>query len=207
MQEHVSVTEMFWSIQGEGLLTGLPMRFLRLAGCNADEGFRCWSWCDTKYARGGGEEMKPETAYIRLAALPYARWVCITGGEPLLQARALRPLVEMLLESGHEIQVQTNGTLPPLAYPIHYSVSPKRLECNARIVQQADELKFVIAGEKKEEELFILEFLARYRVMDKPIILQPVDNRPEAVETCLHLVKEHVEWRVMLQQHKVMGIR
>jgi len=65
----------------------------------------------------------------------------------------------------------------------------------------------VIAGEKKEEELFILEFLARYRVMDKPVILQPVDNRPEAVETCLHLVKEHVDWRVMLQQHKVIGIR
>ncbi|MGQ9535703.1 MAG: 7-carboxy-7-deazaguanine synthase QueE [Actinomycetota bacterium] len=117
--------EIFPSFQGEGILAGVPQVFLRLAGCN----LHC-SYCDTPEARGeargcrlwGWEGILEYVANPLPAGLVLRRvtdlWgpgmhsVCLTGGEPLLQAEALMDLLPRLQEKGMVVYLETNGTLP-----------------------------------------------------------------------------------------------
>ena len=98
----MKVTEIFNSLQGEGVNSGVPMTFIRLSDCN----LRC-SYCDTKYAFDEGRDVSLDDLYERLDHT----WVCITGGEPLLQD--LDSLVAELKERRHKIEIETNGSLPP----------------------------------------------------------------------------------------------
>jgi 7-carboxy-7-deazaguanine synthase len=126
------VSELFDSLQGEGPHTGQPAAFLRLMGCN----LKC-SWCDTAYTWDHkrfklAEERRPlSTAQVfkMLADLHSPRLV-ITGGEPLLQAPALGPLLYRLgRETAMQVEVETNGTLPPpstwMFMVAQWNVSPK----------------------------------------------------------------------------------
>jgi len=99
------VAEIFRSLQGEGRSQGQITTFIRLAGCNLD----C-RWCDTRYARSGGEERTRGEILAEVHALGCRR-ICITGGEPLLQAGELLPLLEALHHEGYWIEIETNGTL------------------------------------------------------------------------------------------------
>ena len=101
----VKVVERFLSIQGEGITTGIPTYFIRLAGCN----LRC-VWCDTEYAFYGGEEAEIEVL-VNEALNSGAPRVCITGGEPLLQKGTLE-LTKKLIGVGLGVDLETNGTLP-----------------------------------------------------------------------------------------------
>jgi len=115
MGERVSlnIARIFYSVQGEGVNQGVPTTFIRFQGCNLLTG--C-IWCDTQYARGEGgvilsiEDILAET----VAAEPrtYKHWVCITGGEPLLQQKGLHELVKSLNKYGFLIEIETNGSLP-----------------------------------------------------------------------------------------------
>lgn len=123
--------EVFTSIQGEGVTIGLPSVFVRLAACN----LRC-VWCDTKYTwdwanyEPAREVMAMQVSeVIERVREAGPRNVVITGGEPLLQGRALGPLVVALKEAGLRIEVETNGTVLPEA-PLselvdQWNVSPK----------------------------------------------------------------------------------
>jgi 7-carboxy-7-deazaguanine synthase len=96
------ISETFDGIQGEGVYAGVPMSFIRLAGCN----LRC-AWCDTRYAYEDGQD-------ITVADInPQRRWVCITGGEPLLQQDELAGLILKLKHRGKLIEIETNGSIPP----------------------------------------------------------------------------------------------
>ena len=101
----MKVAEIFKSLQGEGKNQGKPCLFIRLAGCN----LHC-HWCDTGYARTGGREMSLDEILEQVwrVNLPY---VCITGGEPLLQAAELEPLLASLKKKGTAIDIETNGTI------------------------------------------------------------------------------------------------
>jgi organic radical activating enzyme len=124
------ISEIFDSIQGEGASAGAPSVFLRLATCN----LRC-TWCDTKYtwdwsAHRYEDEVRAEDVEIvaaRLAAAAERRLV-ITGGEPLLQDRALVALLASL-PAALPVEVETNGTIVPssplLARVNQWNVSPK----------------------------------------------------------------------------------
>ncbi len=99
------ISEIFRSIQGEGLSQGLITTFVRLAGCNLS----C-SWCDTPYAREGGKEVPVADVFQAVEFSSCAR-VCITGGEPLVQKEELGALVQKLDEAGYEVEIETNGTI------------------------------------------------------------------------------------------------
>ena len=101
----MKVAEIFKSLQGEGTNQGRPCLFIRLAGCN----LHC-RWCDTGYARTGGREMSLDEILEQVWRVnpPY---VCITGGEPLLQAAELEPLLASLKKKGTAIDIETNGTI------------------------------------------------------------------------------------------------
>ena len=101
----MKISEIFYSIEGEGIEIGRPEIFIRLIGCN----LRC-SWCDTKYALENGKEMSIEEIIEEIKKYP-CKSVSITGGEPLLQKEELLELVRQLKDSGYWIQTNTNGTI------------------------------------------------------------------------------------------------
>ena len=121
------VSEIFYSLQGEGMLAGTPSVFVRLAGCP----FRC-RWCDTAYAweYAAGEELDPDQIVERVNQWP-CRFVVLTGGEPLtgpdLSVRpGLADLTRRLRDLGKHITIETAGALfvPDLACDL-MSISPK----------------------------------------------------------------------------------
>ena len=114
------VAETFASLQGEGMLAGVPSFFIRTTGCN----LRCL-WCDTPYtswAPEGSRVAVPEL--LRLAHASGRRHVVVTGGEPLLQ-REIGTLTRALRETGHHVTVETAGTLAPGFVCDLLSLSPK----------------------------------------------------------------------------------
>ena len=121
------IAEIFYSIQGEGMLVGVPSVFIRTSGCN----LRC-SWCDTPYTSWNpeGDELGVDEILARTAGFTAARHAVITGGEPMI-ARDVVELSERLRERGMHITVETAGTVfAPVACDL-MSISPKLVELNA----------------------------------------------------------------------------
>ncbi|HNI61935.1 MAG TPA: 7-carboxy-7-deazaguanine synthase QueE, partial [Agitococcus sp.] len=98
------ITEIFFSLQGEARTVGLPTVFIRLTGCP----LRC-SYCDTTYSFTGGEKY-PLTAIMQQVADYGAKYVCVTGGEPLAQPNCL-PLLTALCDAGYHVSLETSGAL------------------------------------------------------------------------------------------------
>ena len=85
--------ELYKSVQGESSFTGLPCIFVRFAGCN----LRC-SWCDSTYTFHGGKPFTEDEVIAQIEALAPCTLIEFTGGEPMLHARELLPLVQRLLD-------------------------------------------------------------------------------------------------------------
>ncbi len=147
-QEHLRVTEIFHSIQGESTWTGLPCTFVRLTGCP----LRC-VWCDTEYSFHGGEQVSLDGILQRVGDLG-CRLVELTGGEPLIQPNAFR-LATKLLDRGFTVLVETSGAidvgpLDPRAHKIMDLKCPgsgeesKNLWSNLDHLTDRDEVKFVL---------------------------------------------------------------
>jgi len=116
----VRIAEIFYSIQGEGRLAGMPSVFIRTTGCN----LRC-VWCDTPYTswRPEGKEWKLEQILAEVKGYPTS-YVVVTGGEPLL-AREIEELVKRLKQKKYHITVETAATIfKPLQCDL-ISMSPK----------------------------------------------------------------------------------
>jgi len=115
------ISEIFYSVQGEGKLTGVPSVFIRTSGCN----LRC-RWCDTPYAswKPEGEEMSVAEIMAQVALYP-TRFCVVTGGEPMI-AKDIRLLLESLSAAGKHITIETAGTVRPDGVPCDLaSLSPK----------------------------------------------------------------------------------
>ena len=102
------ISEIFYSLQGEGSLTGVPSVFVRTSGCN----LRC-QWCDTPYASWNpeGRKMLPEEIFSEAVQFP-ARHVVLTGGEPMI-APGIEALAELFKKAGWHITIETAGTIAP----------------------------------------------------------------------------------------------
>ena len=100
------IAEIFYSVQGEGSLVGVPSVFVRTSGCN----LRC-TWCDTPYASWAPEGRDLSPPQILEQITPHkCRYIVLTGGEPMM-FRELVPLIEALKQQNHHITVETAGTL------------------------------------------------------------------------------------------------
>ena len=117
------VSELFFSLQGEGPTAGTPAHFLRLQGCDVG----C-VWCDSKYTweTSGGRSLSTSQAFDELFALGHAPLIVITGGEPL-QHPGIAELITAALARWPAVEIETSGVLaPPLTHArLHYNVSPK----------------------------------------------------------------------------------
>ena len=116
----MKVAEIFYSIQGEGSLIGVPSIFVRTSGCN----LRC-SWCDTPYTswKPEGENLSLDAILEHVAAYP-ARHVVVTGGEPMI-APDIVPLTGRLRSQGLHITIETAGTVDAPVDCDLMSISPK----------------------------------------------------------------------------------
>jgi len=115
------IAEIFHSIQGEGLLTGVPSVFIRTSGCN----LRC-DWCDTPYAswQPEGEDMSV-SEILKKISVANCNHIVLTGGEPMISP-ALPELSGSLKKQGKHITIETAGTIPPNDIPCDLaSLSPK----------------------------------------------------------------------------------
>lgn len=194
----LSVSEIFESVQGEGVNIGTPSTFLRLAFCN----LRC-SWCDTKYTwdwqtyrrEDEIETMSPQ-AVTSLLRSQQSKNIVITGGEPLLQQRQLLPVIRDLA-TDHTFEVETAGTIMPssdLAKLIQiWNVSPKlansnnpfkarhRTEPLTRFAQMENAFfKFVIQAESDIQE--VLDLVREFHIPNTRILLMPEATDPVELE-------------------------
>jgi 7-carboxy-7-deazaguanine synthase len=114
------IAEIYRSVQGEGLLTGVPSVFVRASGCN----LRCW-FCDTPYTswQPEGSDMSTDEIVAQVEEWD-ARHVVLTGGEPMLFAELI-PLCERLREAGQHLTIETAGTLHLPVVCDLMSISPK----------------------------------------------------------------------------------
>ena len=114
----MKIAEIFHSIQGEGILAGVPSAFVRLSGCN----LRC-VWCDTPYASWAPEGSEMPVAAV-VEAVRGARHVVVTGGEPMIFADVV-PLTESLRQLGIHVTIETAGTVFQAVSCDLMSISPK----------------------------------------------------------------------------------
>ncbi|MBV9305840.1 MAG: 7-carboxy-7-deazaguanine synthase QueE [Acidobacteriaceae bacterium] len=116
----MKISEIFYSIQGEGALVGVPSVFVRTSGCN----LRC-KWCDTPYTSWQPEGREMTVAEIVKTVKDYpSRHVVVTGGEPMI-APGITELTEALHESGLHITIETAGTVATPVTCDLMSISPK----------------------------------------------------------------------------------
>lgn len=202
------VTETFVSLQGEGLRQGMPCMFVRLAGCN----LRC-AWCDTQYSLNAspGTEMTSEEILAAVADSGI-RYVCITGGEPLLQKEELIPLLAALHEADVFVDIETNGTIPFTDVQEYASVCmdvkcPSSGEMSDLALLDSlcaqDAVKFVIGDEA--DYLYMVEVLAAHPQLCAPVCITPVFGTDPTwlVET---IIQEKLPVRFQLQLHKAVHI-
>lgn len=116
----MKIAELFYSIQGEGMLTGVPSVFVRTSGCN----LRC-TWCDTPYTswHPEGQGLSIEEIRDQVASFE-ASHVVITGGEPMI-APEIVPLTKRMREAGLHITIETAGTMYAPVECDLMSISPK----------------------------------------------------------------------------------
>jgi 7-carboxy-7-deazaguanine synthase len=188
----LQLSEVFYSIQGEGLWTGTPATFVRLAGCN----LAC-DFCDTDYSTKLFTSVAGVVDMVREAggACPM---VVLTGGEPLAQAET-RALIEALRRDGRRVHIESNGTIyADLPDDVWLCVSPKE-RVDPRMAARANEAKLIVDGRVPEEHLSLF--------VQPTILLQPEGNRPSNVAVALAYAKAHPQrFRLSLQTHKYIGV-
>jgi len=154
------VNEIFYSLQGEGFLAGVPSIFIRLAGCP----LRC-RWCDTKYAwdATAGEDSSVAEIVRAVKKWPCGR-IVITGGEPMIDAE-LPKLTRELKVAGKHITIETAGIayIPDMPCDL-MSISPKLSNStpqDAKIAAMHDRsrLDFAVLSELLDNYNYQLKFV------------------------------------------------
>jgi 7-carboxy-7-deazaguanine synthase len=200
------VSEIFFSLQGEGVLMGTPTTFVRFVGCNLD----C-TWCDTKYAREGGEERSIDQIFDQVESLE-TPFVCLTGGEPLVQEDIYK-LIDTLLENSYHVTIETNGSVPLDRIPNSEDVlismdvkcpssgmSDKIVYDNLEFLSPRDQLKFIIAD--RVDYLFALKVMREHEI-NAPIIMTPVGGT-DLQELSEWVLRDKIFVRVLPQLHKLI---
>ena len=164
------ISEIFYSLQGEGELTSVPSVFVRTSGCN----LRC-TWCDTPYASWNpeGEARTVDSIVAEVQGHASARHVVLTGGEPMI-AKEIRPLAAELRRLGYHITIETAATVAPDGIACDLaSLSPKLLNSTPDAGQHA-------AWRKKHESTrwqpdVVRAWLDRPGWQFKFVVAQPAD--------------------------------
>jgi len=176
------INEVFYSLQGEGLWTGLPCVFVRFSGCN----LAC-DFCDTDHSEGAFWSIEDILKEV-------GRYVCktvvLTGGEPSLQIDNV--FIDGLKSIGKRIHIETNGTRKLLDGIDWISFSPK----TGWTLDQCHELKVVYQGQDLSQYDGIY-YEHRYIVPCSML----------NVEETIQKVLDNPTWKLSIQTHNLLNIR
>lgn len=182
----------FDTVQGEGALLGVPMSFVRLAGCSVG----C-NGCDTDYSVA--DRLSVAEVVERLQRLPRREWVWITGGEPT-DHDDLGALLRALACEDYKVALATSG-VRPARYPVDFlSVSPH--DFKVWVFRRGSQLNLVpgLNGLRLEDwpEGADVGFTYRY--------VTPLCGSAESLAECLAWVRQRPGWRLGVQAHKQWGV-
>ncbi|WP_302081054.1 7-carboxy-7-deazaguanine synthase QueE [Salinibaculum rarum] len=185
VEDGLPVNELFYSLQGEGMLAGVPSVFVRTSGCN----LRCW-FCDSYHTSWEPTQawMSIEKIIAEVESHDQADHVVVTGGEPLMHDKTAG-LLDRLSEAGYHTTVETNGTLYQDAQIDLASISPKLTSSTP--TEQKDPKGDGEWAERHEKRRLNMEALAElvdsYESQLKFVVTGP-DDMPE-IETIIKQVR------------------
>lgn len=212
------ISEIFYSLQGEGELTGVPSVFVRTSGCN----LRC-NWCDTPYASWNpeGRQMTPDEIVAEVIQYP-AKHVVLTGGEPMI-APGIHELAYQLQERAYHLTIETAATVSPggiafdlasLSPKLAHSAPDQRLDDTWRKKHEAlrwqpgvvadwigsgnYQLKFVVGAETDLDEIEAMMRETNCAVPPSKILLMPEG-------TSIEVLRSRSAW--LSEQCKARGYR
>jgi len=208
-QSLVRLTEIFYSIQGEGRASGRPCVFVRLSRCN----LRC-TWCDTTYSFKGGEKFTFDDVMAEVGKYP-TKLVEITGGEPLLQP-TVHPLMTAFADAGYEVMIETSGSIDiskidPRVHIIMDLKAPgsseekRNLWANLEHLKPTDEVKIVILDQADYE--WARDKVREHKLEERcHVIFSPVHGQMDGNALANWILEDGLDVRLGLQIHKFLSV-
>lgn len=207
MKNTLKITEIFYSIQGESLTSGLPTVFIRLTGCP----LRC-QYCDTTYAFKGGQHDTIESILEKISHYQ-CNYVCVTGGEPLAQKPCLT-LLTALADAGYQVSLETSGALSisevdPRIMIVMDLKAPDSLESernkydNLQHLKATDQIKLVLSSRADYD--WAKNRLTDLRLADYATVLfSPSWNQLNPTTLAEWILEDRLPVRMQIQLHKIL---
>ena len=203
---NLRVTEVFTSLQGEALTSGLPTTFVRLTGCP----LRC-VYCDSEYAFHGGTQRSIDDLVGEVLDTCVSR-VCVTGGEPLAQPNC-RALLERLCDAGLEVSLETSGAIDITGIDERVSIvldlktpgsgeSSRNLLSNLALIQPKDQIKVVVTS---DDDFRWFELLCDHNpaVFQAGVVwISPSYDEIDLQQLASLILSSRHPYRMQLQLHK-----
>ena len=206
---HFSISEIFHSLQGEGVRAGERCVFIRLQGCS----LRC-SWCDTAYAlnhKKGGFDMKGEEILSKIEEFD-CNFIEFTGGEPLEQVN-IYPLMTFLCDKGYTVAIETGGHINTqfvdtrvikiidMKCPDSKMSSLNNYD-NLLLINAQDEVKFVLAS--RTDYLWAKQIVEQYQLINscKAVLFSCVFNQLAFADLAEWILEDRLDVKMQLQMHK-----
>jgi len=206
-EPRIRITEIFHSLQGESRTVGYPTVFVRLTGCP----LRC-GYCDTEYAFSGGSWMTLDQVVDQVRSYG-ARFVTVTGGEPLAQPDVIL-LLRRLCDVGLDVSLETSGSRDIATVDERVSVvmdlkTPGSGECDKNLYDNIDKLdsndqvKFVILD--RDDYQWSRDQLEKYRLNEKcEVLFSPVHGDLETRDLAEWILQDRLPVRLQIQLHKLI---
>lgn len=215
------VNEIFVSIDGEGVRTGLPTVFIRLYGCN----LKC-SYCDTRYSCENSEYTEMSLMDILEKVLLYGvRRVTLTGGEPLIHEN-VKDLIDSLVANDIEVNIETNGAVDlnefwqykyntKVIFTMDYKCASSGMEDrmllgNLYLLQPKDVIKFVVSNynELEKMEYILKEIKCKAQPYVSPVFgaIEPKELVEYVLDNKLNNVKVQVQLHKIIWNPNMRGV-
>jgi len=203
----LKINEIFFSLQGESSLIGVPTIFIRLTGCP----MRC-TYCDTAYSFHDGRNMSINEILKEISKYK-TKYVTVTGGEPLAQ-KLCWELLSKLSDNGYNVSLETGGAISikgidertKIILDVKTPDSGEHLKNDKRnlmLINKKDEIKFVILS--REDYVWAKKFIEKENLIDKaPIIFSPVYKKLSYENLSQWILEDSLAVRFQVQLHKII---
>lgn len=203
----LKIKEIFYSIQGETSSSGYPTVFVRLTGCP----LRC-NYCDSSYAFSGGSLMTLNAILDKVASYN-AKYITVTGGEPLAQKNCL-PLLKELCDKYQDVSLETSGAIDisstdirvrrivDIKTPDSGEVTKNYLD-NIKHLKDGDEVKFVLCSHN--DFLWAKGFVETHELIGKaPVLFSPSYKELSIKDLAAWILEHNLDVRLQDQLHKAI---